>query len=300
MREYLRLFRRFVCAIPVVAGLICCAPGDIDEDGSTVAFLMSLSRGTLVICGGGDISDDVLEEFFNAAGGEQARIVVITTASSLADSEEVEEELDFWRSQKVARLTVLHTRSRETANDPEFASPLAEATGIWLIGGRQAWLADTYLGTVTEQMIHGVMQRGGVVGGISAGAAVMSTVMIRQGETRPEVGRGFGLLPGTVIDQHFLARNRQERLLGTLQAHPGLVGLGIDEGAAVVVRGGRLSVVGQSDVVACITSTGRPPRVSTLRPGEHANLLQLSQSANKSRKLRVPARLASSEATGSD
>jgi cyanophycinase len=153
---------------------------------------------------------------------------------------------------------------------------------------------------VTEQMIHGVLQRGGVVGGISAGAAVMSTVMIRQGETHPEVGRGFGLLPGTVIDQHFLARHRQERLLGALAAHPGLVGLGIDEGAAVVVRGCRLSVVGQSDVVACITSSDRPPKVETLRPGEHANLLQLSQSANKSRKMRVPARLASYDSTGSD
>ena len=149
-------------------------------------------------------------------------------------------------------------------------------------------------------MIHNVMRRGGVVGGISAGAAVMSSVMIRKGHQSPEMGRGFGLLPGTVIDQHFLARNRQERLLGALAHHPGHVGLGIDEGAAVLVRGGRLSVLGDSEVMACISpSPGRPPRVATLRPGEQADLLQLSYDANRSRKHRTAAiRLASADAAG--
>jgi cyanophycinase len=302
MLRSLRLFKRF-CPALLLAGLIFCLPTDIDDDADTptIGFLMSLSRGTLVICGGGDISDDVLQEFISAAGGQEARVVVITTASETADSEEIEDELEFWRSQKLARLTVLHTRSRETANDPEFASPLADATGIWLIGGRQSLLADTYLGTISEQMIHGVLQRGGVVGGISAGAAVMSTVMIRGGEVHPQMGRGFGLLPGTLIDQHFLARHRQERLMGALAAHPGLVGLGIDEGAAVVVRGGRMSVVGNSDVMACISATsGRPQKRETLRPGEQANLVKLSQSANKSRKSRPAYRQAAFESTGSD
>jgi cyanophycinase len=241
-----------------------------------------------------------LDEFVAAAGGETARIVVITTATDEPDSEEIEEEMEYWRAQNLSRLTVLHTRSRETANDPEFASPLSDATGIWFCGGNQSWLADTFLGTISEELIHGVMQRGGVVGGISAGAAVMSSVMIRDGVTSPEIGRGFGLLPGTVIDQHFLARNRQERLLGALAAHPGLVGLGIDERAAVVVRGTRLKVVGDSDVVACIPpSPGRPAKVETLRPGEQTNLLKLSLAANKTRKSSRPVvRLATSDSAG--
>ena len=78
----------------------------------------------------------------------------------------------------MTRLTVLYTRSRETADDPDFARPLADATGVWFIGGEQAWLADTYLGTVSEQMIKAVMQRGGVVGGTSAGAAIMSLLLL--------------------------------------------------------------------------------------------------------------------------
>ena len=300
MQRTIRLVRWTLIAA-VFAGLVIGIPDGIDDDADapTVRLMVSMSSGTLVICGGGEISDEVLDQFVVAAGGEEARVVVITTASQTADSDEIEDELEYWRSQKLSRLTILHTRSRETANDPEFASPLADATGVWFGGGNQAWLTDTYLGTVSERMIHNVMRRGGVVGGISAGAAVMSSVMIRNGEISPEMGRGFGFLPGTVIDQHFLARNRQERLLGALAQHPGLVGLGIDEGAAVVVRGGRLRVVGDSDVVACISqSSGRPAKVATLRPGEQASLFRLSQDANKSRKRSTGIRTLASDAAG--
>jgi cyanophycinase len=89
--------------------------------------------------------------------------------------------------------------------------------------------------------------------------------------------------------------------MGTLAAYPGLVGLGIDEGAAVVVRGCRLSVVGESGVVACISPSSGPPRhVETLMPGEQANLLKLSLSADKPRRSRTPFRLAACDSAGSD
>jgi cyanophycinase len=302
LSRILRLFKS-LCIPSLVAGLLLFVPQLLDDelDGPTLQFLTSRAHGTLVICGGGDISDDVMYEFIDAAGGDEARVVVVTTASETADSDEIEDELEFWEAQTLARLTVLHTRSRETADDPEFARPLADASGVWFIGGNQAWLADTYLGTICERMIHGVLQRGGVVGGTSAGAAVMSSVMIRDGKTRPETGPGFGLLPGTVIDQHFLARNRQERLLGALAAHPGLLGLGIDEGAAVVIRDGRLSVVGDSTVVIYIApSPDSPPTVATYKPGEQATLLKLGLRDGKSRKSGIPFRLAASDSSGGD
>ena len=68
----------------------------------------------------------------------------------------------------------------------------------------------------------------------------MSTIMIRRANPEPEVGRGFDFLPGTVIDQHFLKRNRQDRLLNVLASHPGFIGLGIDEGTALIAQGRRL------------------------------------------------------------
>ncbi|MFN0055900.1 MAG: cyanophycinase [Planctomycetales bacterium] len=281
---------RLLLALSVFGVLLLALPAgiEVEQDGPEIQFL-PMARGTLVICGGGEMSEEVLLQFVQAAGGQEARIVVVTTASETADTDEIEDDLEFWRSLQIDRLTVLHTRSRDTANDPEFVQPLVDATGIWFVGGRQSWLTDTYLDTIAEQRIHELFDRGGVIGGISAGAAVMSSVMIRNGDRQAETGRGFGLLPGTIVDQHFLARNRQERLMGALAANPGMVGLGIDERAAVVVSGRRLRVIGDSDVVACLpSSSGRLARIHTMKPGAEADLVALSRVAGKPRQRPLP------------
>ena len=104
----------------------------------------------------------------------------------------------------------------------------------------------------------------------------MSPLMIRGGCREPETGPGFGLLPGTVIDQHFRQRGRQDRLLRVLAANPGLVGIGIDEGAALLVQGNRLTVMGDSCVVTLLAaSADSPEEVTLLQPGEEADLARL-------------------------
>ena len=236
----------------------------------------ALAAGKLVICGGGKLPDELGRRFIELAGGEAARLVVITTASGLADTDAIETKLAFWRRQMVQALTVLHTRSRKRANEPAFAEPLDEATGVWFIGGNQSFLTETYLGTATERRIRGVLERGGVVGGTSAGAAIMSPVMIRRDTPEVEVGPGFGFLPGTVVDQHFLKRNRQARLLSVLDRHPELVGLGIDEGTALVVEGARMQVLGDSQVMVCSsTPPDQPAQVRPLAAGAEADLVSL-------------------------
>src|SRR5258708_12927615 len=112
MLRTIRLVKRFSVAA-LLAGLVLLCPDGIEDDpgAPTVHFLMSRSTGTLVICGGGDISDDVMREFIDAAGGEAARIVVVPTASEMADSDEIEEEMEVWREQNLPRPTLLHTRS---------------------------------------------------------------------------------------------------------------------------------------------------------------------------------------------
>lgn len=235
-----------------------------------------LVTGRLVICGGGRLPEQLPRRFIEFAGGEAARIVVVTTASVYADTDKMEPKLAFWRAQKMASLTILHTRSRATADEAEFAKPLTEATGVWFVGGNQSWLTETYLGTATERELRGVLARGGVVGGTSAGAAIMSPVMIRRDKPELETCSGFGFLPGTVVDQHFLKRNRQGRLMKVLDSHRDLVGLGIDEGTALVVEGNRLSVVGESEVVVCSpASTDRPAEVHSLAAGAEADLGEL-------------------------
>lgn len=236
--------------------------------------------GKLVICGGGKLPDQLGLRFIELAGGEAAKLVVITTASVLADTDRVESKLAFWRRHTVQALTVLHTRSREKADDPAFAEPLSNATGVWFIGGNQNWLTETYLGTVTERAIRGVLERGGVVGGTSAGAAIMSPIMIRRDKPDLQEGPGFGFLPGTIVDQHFLKRNRQARLLQVLDSHPDLVGLGIDEGTALVVEGAHMSVMGESQVMVCSPMLpDQPSQVRPLAAGAEADLTSLRTEA---------------------
>lgn len=236
----------------------------------------AVSAGKLVICGGGRLPEKLRQRFIELAGGDRAQVVVVTTASVYADTDKMEAKLAFWREQKLGSLTVLHTRSRQTADDPQFSKPLAAATGVWFMGGNQSWLTETYLGTATEREIRSVLARGGVVGGTSAGAAIMSPVMIRRDRPELETGPGFGFLPGTVVDQHFLKRNRQGRLLKVLDSHRELVGFGIDEGTALVVEGNHLSVVGDSQVVVCTpASTERPAAVQSLAAGQEADLGEL-------------------------
>ncbi len=236
----------------------------------------ALAAGKLVICGGGKLPDQLGRRFIELAGGEAARLVVVTTASGLADSDRIEAKLAFWRRQMVQTLSILHTRSRKRANEPGFTEPLAKATGVWFIGGNQNLLTETYLGTATEREIRGVLKRGGVVGGTSAGAAIMSPVMICRDKPEVESGPGFGFLPGTVVDQHFLKRNRQARLLRVLDSHPELVGLGIDEGTALVVEGARMQVLGESQVMVCSsTPPDQPAQVRPLAAGAEADLVSL-------------------------
>ena len=234
-------------------------------------------HGKLVICGGGVLPAQLRNRFIELAGGPAARIVIITTASVYADTDKMEGKLAFWREQAFASLSVLHTRSRRTANEAGFAQPLRDATGVWFVGGNQNWLTDTYLGTLTEQEIRGVLTRAGVVGGTSAGAAIMSPVMIRRDRPQLETGPGFGFLPGTVVDQHFLKRNRQGRLLKVLDSHPNLMGLGIDEGTGVVVEGNHISVVGDSQVIVCCSSSASEgtETVQSLAAGAEADLDKL-------------------------
>jgi cyanophycinase len=241
--------------------------------------------GTLIICGGGEVPDDIERRFVRLAGGPKARLVIIPTAHYRADTVDpkdphIVEVTRDWRNRGVASVTFLHTRSREIADDPEFLKPLAECTGVWLEGGDQEWLTAPYSETLFEDALKDLLARGGVVGGNSAGAACMTRVMIAAGRD-PREGVGFDLLPGAVIDQHFLKRNRLKRLLGFLNDHPNLVGFGIDERTALIVRvrDQRLTVVGESYVVAYVPeSPDQAPRFEVLQRGDTTDLVSLRES----------------------
>jgi cyanophycinase len=236
--------------------------------------------GALVLHGGGSIPDAVRTRFLNLAGGSKARLVIIPTASADADTVNMDTALEPWKQQGVASVVWLHTRSRERANDPAFVKPLTEATGVWLGDGDQTKLTEAYLDTAVQQELRNLLARKGVIGGTSAGASVMSPTIITGDNPHVGVGRGFGFLPGGIVDPYFLRRNRVNRLLNVLARQPGLYGVGIDEQTALVVQGRRLSVVGNSYVMTCLPAAPtKSAGLQILKAGDLADLVALSRAA---------------------
>ncbi|MBI4540341.1 MAG: cyanophycinase [Gemmatimonadetes bacterium] len=218
------------------------------------------ARGALVIVGGALEDTTILRRFLNLAGGADAPIVVIPTAGEAEDYDDYYSGLLAFKALGATNLTVLHTRDRAVANSDSFGRPIREARGVWFPGGRQWRLADSYLNTKVHQELWKLLERGGVIGGSSAGATIQGSFLVR-GDTKTNellIGdhtEGFGFLKNVAIDQHLLRRNRQFDLIQVIEAQPELLGIGIDENTAIVVQGDRFEVVGQS--YAAVYDRGR-------------------------------------------
>lgn len=238
--------------------------------------------GALWLCGGGELPDLIFHRFLKRAGGDQARLVVIPTASEKPENLDPDRIHAEWRSRGVESVTVLHTDSQQEAHGDAFVEPLHRATGVWLGGGKQSRLASIYVGTAVERELYALLARGGVIGGTSAGAAVQSRIMIARGNPEAELELGFDLLPNSVVDQHFLARNRGPRLARVVQEYSGLIGFGVDEQTALVVAGRRLQVLGASIVTIYLGASGtQPAREINLQAGAMTDLTTLYRAARQ-------------------
>ncbi len=254
--------------------------------------------GPVVAIGGGPRPPEMMEEIVRLGGGADSDFVVLPMASA--------EPLETGAYQKrqleaagAGRVRVVHV-DRVAADAPDAGELVAGATGFFFSGGDQRRLADVLEGTRLLAAIHRRHRAGAVVAGTSAGAAVMSPLMITGDENLPhptdadeppehdpfstlaggvvDVRPGFGFLPGTVVDQHFVARRRHNRLLSLVLEYPDLLGLGVDESTAVVAEaraGGdgapcyRLRVAGAGPVVVYDASGARPLPPPT-EPGNRA------------------------------
>lgn len=226
--------------------------------------------GSLILHGGGKLDQRVRDTFVELAGGDKANLVIIPSAAGQIDGEE--ELLKNWKSYTVASIKVLHADSRDMAESDAILQTLQAATGVWINGGDQERLEALYVGNRFEQELLKVVERGGIVGGSSAGAAIASQVMISRGEQK----QGFDLLPEAIVDQHFVARQRESRLLKILEKNPTKIGVGIDEDTALVVRGRRAFVLGSSSVDIFFAATPRSPlQKKTLKQGDFVDWVAL-------------------------
>lgn len=208
-------------------------------------------NGSLVIGGGGQLGTTIWQKFLELAGGPEAPIVILPTASGAADRYDTS---DNWPSVRALRsvgaknVSVVHTRDRGVADTDEFVAPLKRARGVWITGGNQWRLAATYLGTQTQRALFGVLERGGVIGGTSAGATIQGVFASFPGRGDKPYEPGFGFLRKVAIDQHLLARHRENDLVEVVRDHPEMLGIGIDESTAVIVQDDCMDVLGDSKV----------------------------------------------------
>ncbi len=213
-------------------------------------------KGHLIIVGGNLTDSTIYAKFMELSGGPNSLIVIIPTAGNdefLLEQNGIEKIKKRFEDHGFNNIKLLHTRNPEEANTKEFYAPIKKAGGVWFSGGRQWRLADSYLNTKTHEELFKLLDRGGVIGGSSAGASIQASYLVR-GDTRTNVvmmgdhDEGLGFITKCAIDQHLLALNRQFDILEILNAHPELLGIGLDENTAIVVHGDEFEVIGKSFV----------------------------------------------------
>jgi cyanophycinase len=221
------------------------------------------AKGNLFIIGGGDRSDELIKQLV-ATSNFKANdyIIVLPMASEIPDTGFKYISLQL---KKQTNLTIKNFNfSKHDVNDKKWIDSLTGAKLIYILGGDQNRFMKSVLGTPVYTAIHKAYNNGSTIAGTSAGAAVMSKYMItgkqlldtvyketfnKLWDKNVEFTEGLGLLQNTIIDQHFLKRNRYNRLISSLAAHPDLVCVGIDEGTAIIVHGVKATVAGDSQVI---------------------------------------------------
>lgn len=248
-------------------------------------------RGGLLLQGGVGPNPAIDEAFLSLAGGPTSHIIVIPTASVGDAGPPGMDSFLARRNQQrfgVAAVTVLHSLSRSTSDSDHFVDALRQATGVWILGGFPGRLVESYLGTRTERAIRELLDRGGVVGGESAGAMIQASWLDTADEEftpgmraliRTHGRGGFGLLTHAAIFPH-LDKRGSEAAVKFSTENPGQLGIGIDEQTALVVQGTTARVVGNGAVH--LYRGGRP---AVLRSGARVDLgaarLVISSSAGQ-------------------
>lgn len=233
----------------------------------------------LLVIGGGERPNDAMKVFVEWGGGRTARLLVITWASGVPDESFASLQKQFSQFENVV-IEHAATRPLDTEKRAKFVEQLKGATGVFFSGGDQSRIMDVLADEELLKLMRERYMAGVPFGGTSAGAAVMSDPMMT-GESdlkildgaKVGVRRGLGLIPNVMFDQHFLVRQRHNRLIGFVMKNPTYLAIGIDEDAAVLIEDNRkLTVVGASQVMVLNALPKDAIRLNILKPGQRYEL----------------------------
>ncbi len=238
-----------------------------------------LGQQRLLIVGGGDRPPAAMRHFVQWAGGEKGRILIVTWASGEPEKAYAGLAASFEAGTKIRAEQAIDPETE--ADKQKLSEQLKNATGIFFSGGDQNRIMKVLEDKTLLDLIKDRYRAGVPIGGTSAGAAVMSDPMMN-GEadlkkvdvSNTPTAKGIGLLPDVIVDQHFLVRQRQNRLFSLMLKYPDKLGIGIDENMAIVVEDGRkLTVEGPTAVMFIDPKKGnREMTVWFLRQGERFDL----------------------------
>jgi len=239
-------------------------------------------NGTVIAVGGGAQGPEIYKAFIDAAGGPDALILDVPN-NSIPDRTSAAPKWagEGLRKNGARNVRVLFTQSREVADSDAFVAIIKQAKGIWFDGGRQYLDVAAYGGTKSEHAFWGVLERGGVIGGSSAGMAVLGDFLVRGApsnnnyiEDYPGHEKGFGYLRDTATDMHVVARERLADLTDVIARHPEVLGISADEGTAWVIHGDIGRIIGRDKafVYGANGPTDKGVPYLMLHPGDTYNL----------------------------
>lgn len=243
---------------------------------------------SLVLFGGGERPEAGVAAFCAAAGGRRARVLVVTWATESPEESfaDIRDELVLCRPAAVEHAP--STAALRGGPEP-FLARLAAASGVFFSGGDQNRIADALdAWPALREALARRCREGAAFAGTSAGTAIMSETMLTgEGDfsvidgSTVAVRRGLGLLPGAIVDQHYIRRSRHNRLFGVVLARPELLGIGVDEDHALAIAGVRARSIGPTQAVIVAADPGNPGRLTL-------ELLADGQSYDLAGRRRVP------------
>lgn len=229
----------------------------------TLTFSQNNAKGKLFIIGGGSRPASMVERIVKESGLDIDGYGIILPMSSAEPDSAV-----FYAKGQFTKLGIEKIYGLQFSKDEKLTKSkldsIKNAKMIYISGGDQNRFMNIVKGTEIEKSIHEAYQNGSLVGGTSAGAAVMSKIMITGTELKHpdyastfknledeniETETGLGLITNVIIDQHFVKRSRYNRLLTAIIEFPEMIGIGIDESTAILVTGTTIEVVGESQVI---------------------------------------------------